>query len=116
MRSRVEDDALFSNVVKNALNKEEQSLDAGIRSKLTQMRFNAIDNALPQQQILNRDIFQWGMPLVLAVLFAMLLMMNFSTFSINDNAIVKNSVPEELLDEDTDEALEMYEWFYDHYG
>ena len=118
MKSKVDDDMFFSSVVKNVLNEEEKSLDMGIRSKLTQMRFNAIDNALPQQHILNKDIFQWGMPLALVVMFAVLLMMNVNTFKHNyEEFAARDRVPvEKLFDEDTDEALEVYEWFYNHYG
>jgi hypothetical protein len=120
MRSKVDDDVFFSSVVKNALNEEEQSLDMGIRSKLTQMRFNAIDNALPQQQLLNKGIFQWGMSLALTAMFAVLLMVNFNAFNTTDTSKViarGDSAPvEELFAEDTDETLEMYEWFYKNYG
>ena len=120
MRSKVDDDVFFSSVVKNALNEEEQSLDMGIRSKLTQMRFNAIDNALPEQQLLSKDVFQWGMSLALTAMFAILLVMNFNAFKTTgtSNVIAKgDSTPvEELFAEDTDEALEMYEWFYKNYG
>jgi hypothetical protein len=119
MRSKVNDDVFFSSVVKNALNEEEQSLDMGIRSKLTQMRFNAIDNALPQQQTLNKDIFQWGMSLGLAVMFAALLVMDFNLKTTDASKIIvkRDATPsEELFAEDTDETLEMYEWFYKNYG
>lgn len=119
MRSKVNDDVFFSSVVKNALNEEEQSLDMGIRSKLTQMRFNAIDNAPPQQQALSKDIFQWGMSLALAVMFATLLVMDFNLKTTDASKVIAkgDTTPsEELFAEDTDETLEMYEWFYKNYG
>lgn len=110
MKSKVDDDIFFSSVVKKALNEEEQSLDMGIRSKLRQMRFNAIDNALPQQPMINRGNFQWGMSIAFGVLFSVLIAMNLTAFKIDGgSSVVVNN-------EDTDEALEMYEWLYNNYG
>jgi len=110
MKSRVDDDAFLFNEIKNAFNKKEQLLDMAIRSKLTQGRFNALDHALPiQQNVIRQDRFQWGMAMAVAVLFTVLFVMQFSP-SISGNFMVA----EEL--EDTDEALEMYEWLYNNYG
>lgn len=111
MRSRAEDDVFLFNAVRNVLNEEEQSLDMGIRSKLTQQRFNVIDNALPQQRMFNREVLSWGMGVAFSVLFAVLVTMNFTIFNADTSIAEKIN----LHDEDA-ESLEMYEWLYNNYG
>lgn len=121
MKSRVNDDVVLFNEIRHSLNKEAKLLDMATRSKLTQIRFNVIDHALPQQRMinLNQDKFQWGMAAaVVAIICTVLVVVQLTPLKSNLLvALGGGGVSiEESIDEDTEEALEMYEWLYHHYG
>lgn len=121
MKSRVEDDSVLFHEIRHSLNKEAQLLDGTTRSKLTQARFNAIDHALPvQPRVFNkhRNKFPWGMAVAFAAMFTVLVMAKITPLELNDLKLAFGDKPmtEELFDEDSDDALEMYEWLYKQYG
>lgn len=121
MKSKVNDDRVLFSEIRHSLNKETQLLDTATRSKLTQVRFNVIDHALPAQpRIFNvhRNNFPWGMTAALTVMFAVLVV-QITPFNFDDSIAVgdnSSAISEEFIEEDSEDALRMYEWLYKNYG
>lgn len=121
MKSREEDGSILFHEIRHSLNKEVQLLDVTTRSKLTQARFNAIDHALPvQPHVFNRhwNKLPWGMAVAFAAMFTVLIVAKLTPLELNDLKLASGEKPvtEELFDEESDDALEMYEWLYRQYG